>query len=559
MYKITTRAARSRDKAKFPFGSAYFKRPQHTKKVEKFMDYSRLRNGNDVRGVASAGVPGEEVNLTKTAAERISRAFCLWLKKRLRKNRVLVAVGHDSRISAAELLSGVRAGVTQSGNDLLSTGLSSTPSMFMLLQDEEFFGGKESVPDGSIMLTASHLPFNRNGLKFFTKESGLEADGVKEILSLASQLSEADKADGTADKTDKADGTPGTVREQSYMDKYAADLVKKVRNACGGETPLKGKKIIVDAGGGAGGFYAEKVLSPLGADTSGSQYLTPDGYFKGHIPNPENETAMRSICEAVKREKADFGIIFDTDVDRAGAVDSTGEEINRNRLIALISAILLSERPGTIVTDSVTSDGLAEFIVSHGGRHHRFKRGYKNVINEAIRLNDAGEYAPLAIETSGHAALKENYFLDDGAYLVTRLLIALAVASKQGKNLGDLIADLKMPAEAAELRFKFKPDCDFKTLGANLIAQLEEYAKTKPYIAPAPDNHEGVRLNFDKAHGAGWLLVRMSLHEPILPTNAESEEKGGAKKIVNELYAFLQRFDFLDLSPAEAYLGIEKQ
>lgn len=514
------------------------------------MDYSRLRNGNDVRGVASAGVPGEEINLTKTAAEHISRAFCLWLKSRLHKSRVLVAVGHDSRISAAELLSGVRAGVTQSGNDLLSTGLSSTPSMFMLLQDEEFFGGKEALPDGSIMLTASHLPFNRNGLKFFTRESGLEADDVKEILSIASKLSESAK-------TDKTSETPGTVREQSYMDKYSADLVRKVRKACGSETPLKGKKIIVDAGGGAGGFYAEKVLTPLGANTSGSQYLTPDGYFKGHIPNPENETAMRSICEAVKREKADFGIIFDTDVDRAGAVDSTGEEINRNRLIALISAILLSEQPGTIVTDSVTSDGLAEFIVSHGGRHHRFKRGYKNVINEAIRLNGAGEYAPLAIETSGHAALKENYFLDDGAYLVTRLLIALAKAARQGKNLSDLIADLKMPAEAAELRFKFKPDCDFKALGANLIAQLEDYAKTKPYITPAPDNHEGVRLNFDKAHGAGWLLVRMSLHEPILPTNAESEEKGGAKKIVSELYSFLQRFDFLDLSPAKVYLGID--
>ena len=516
------------------------------------MDYSRLRNGNDVRGIASEGVPGEEVDLTETAAEHISGAFCLWLKKRLHKNRVLAAVGHDSRISAAKLLSGVEKGVTGSGNDLLVTGLSSTPSMFMLLQDAEFFGGAENVPDGSIMLTASHLPFNRNGLKFFTKESGLEADDVKEILSLASELSKSPKAENPAERR-------GTVRVQSYMDKYAADLVKKVRGACGSETPLEGKKIIVDAGGGAGGFYAEKVLAPLGANTSGSQYLAPDGYFKGHIPNPENETAMRSICEAVKREKADFGIIFDTDVDRAGAVDSTGEEINRNRLIALISAILLSEKRGTIVTDSVTSDGLAEFIAAHGGKHHRFKRGYKNVINEAIRLNNAGEYAPLAIETSGHAALKENYFLDDGAYLITRLLIALAQAAKQGKNLSDFIADLKMPAEAAELRFKFKPNTDFKTLGANLIEQLKEYAKTKPYITPAPDNYEGVRLNFDKAHGAGWLLVRMSLHEPILPTNAESEEIGGAKKIVSELYSFLQRFEFLDLSPAEAYLGIEKQ
>ncbi len=520
------------------------------------MDYSILRNGNDVRGIASEGVTGEEVNLTKTATEHISRAFCRWLKKRLHKERVLVAAGHDSRISAAELLSGVQAGVTKSGNDLFVTGLSSTPSMFMLLQDGEFFGGAENVPDGSIMLTASHLPFNRNGLKFFTKESGLESEDVKEILSLASLFSESHEAE-PAEPADSPE--LGAVHTRSYMDKYSADLVKKVREACGSETPLKGKKIIVDAGGGAGGFYAEKVLAPLGANTSGSQYLTPDGYFKGHIPNPENETAMRSICEAVKREKADFGIIFDTDVDRAGAVDSTGEEINRNRLIALISAILLSEKAGTIVTDSVTSDGLAEFIVSHGGKHHRFRRGYKNVINEAIRLNNAGEYAPLAIETSGHAALKENYFLDDGAYLITRLLIALAKAAKEGKNLSDLIADLKMPAEAAELRFRFKPNCDFKALGADLIERLKEYAKTKPYITPAPENHEGVRLNFDKAHGAGWLLVRMSLHEPILPTNAESEEKGGAKKIVSELYAFLRQFDFLDLSPAEQYLEIKKQ
>lgn len=133
----------------------------------------------------------------------------------------------------------------------------------------------------------------------------------------------------------------------------------------------------MDAGNGAGGFYAEKVLLPLGADTTGSQFLEPDGRFPNHIPNPENETAMRSVCEAVKNSGADFGIIFDTDVDRAGAVDENGEEINRNRLIALISAILLAEKPGTIVTDSVTSDGLAQFIEAHGGKHCRFRRGYK--------------------------------------------------------------------------------------------------------------------------------------------------------------------------------------
>ncbi|MDD6995261.1 MAG: hypothetical protein SPH68_03465 [Candidatus Borkfalkiaceae bacterium] len=506
------------------------------------MDYSRLRNGTDVRGIAVAGVLHEDVNLTEQAARDISRAFCLWLKRKLGKRRVRVAVGYDSRISAPVLLAGVQEGVTF-GDDLVVTGLSSTPSMFMLLQDEPFFSARGGAIDGSVMITASHLPFNRNGLKFFTRRGGLEADDVKEILAVAGDEAAL-----------YVSGERGTVTTHYYMDKYSADLVQKVRAACGTEKPLSGKKILVDAGGGAGGFYAEKVLVPLGADIGGSQFLEPDGYFKGHIPNPENEAAMASVCAAVKREKADFGIIFDTDVDRAGAVDSAGEEINRNRLIALISAILLAERPGTIVTDSVTSDGLAQFIVSHGGRHHRFKRGYKNVINEAIRLNAAGEYTPLAIETSGHAALKENYFLDDGAYLITRLLIALAKVSEQGKKLTDLISDLKMPEEATELRFKFKDGCDFTAEGARIIGQLKIYAAEKDYITPAKENYEGVRLNFDTAHGAGWLLVRMSLHEPILPVNAESEKAGGVKEIIGGLYEFLKDFDCLDLSPAETFL-----
>ena len=106
-------------------------------------------------------------------------------------------------------------------------------------------------------------------------------------------------------------------------------------------------------------------------------------------------------------------------------MDSEGNELNRNRLIALISAIVLKEHPGsTIVTDSITSDGLTEFIEQDlQGIHQRFKRGYKNVINEAIRLNQECQESWLAIETSGHGAMKENYFLDDGAYLVTKLVI----------------------------------------------------------------------------------------------------------------------------------------
>jgi len=170
-----------------------------------------------------------------------------------------------------------------------------------------------------------------------------------------------------------------------------------------------------------------KVLDQLGADTTGSQFLEPDGHFPNHIPNPENKEAMASIRDATLRTKAHLGIIFDTDVDRAAVVDMAGNEINRDRLIALIAAIILEEHPhSTVVTDSVTSNGLADFIAIKGGRHHRFKRGYKNVIDEGIRLNKEGTECHLAIETSGHGAVKENYFLDDGAYLVVKILIKMA-------------------------------------------------------------------------------------------------------------------------------------
>ncbi len=499
--------------------------------LEEFLS---LRNGTDVRGVACEGMEGEPVTLTQEAVERIARAFCLWLIARTGKKSVNVAVGYDSRITAPALCAATVKGVTEVGCDAIVTGLSTTPSMFMLLKDEK----AAEKCQGSIMLTASHLPFHRNGMKFFTVDGGLEGEEVKAILTTAASL-----------PVDKY--SIGEEREYYYLDRYADALVQKVRSATGAEQPLLGKKIIVDAGNGAGGFFVDKVLIPLGANTSGSQFLEPDGNFPNHIPNPENKEAMRSVCEAVKKAKADFGIIFDTDVDRAGAVDKNGEEINRNRLIALISAILLEEKAGTIVTDSVTSSGLSEFITQKGGRHHRFKRGYKNVINEALRLNAEGEYTPLAIETSGHAALQENYFLDDGAYLITRLLIALAKAAKKKKQLTDLIADLKCPAQALEVRLRFVSGSDFKSLGQALLESFENYAKTLSYATLPESNYEGCRVSFDDKHGMGWALLRMSLHEPILPINVESDEPHGCLKILKILYYFLRQYPFLDLAPLE--------
>lgn len=491
------------------------------------MDYKKLQNGSDIRGVALEGIEGQNVNLTEQASKDLGRGFALWLIKKTGKKELRIAIGRDSRLSGETLTKWIASEITKQGIEVTDFGMASTPAMFMstITEGYEF--------DGSIMVTASHLPFNRNGFKFFTKKGGVESSDIKEIIALA----ESNEQTGLkASKTLKGE----------FMNKYSEILADKIRKATGEDKPLKGFKIVVDAGNGAGGFYVDKVLKPLGADTKGSRFLEPDGSFPNHIPNPENEQAMESITEAVKEVKADFGIIFDTDVDRAGAVLSDGSELNRNRIIAMLSAILLREHPGTtIVTDSITSMGLAEFIKEKGGTHLRFKRGYRNVINESIRLNGLGQDSQLAMETSGHGALKENYFLDDGAYLVTKLLIELAKGKKQGYTLESLIASLKEPKESVEFRMNILLE-EFKPYGQQVIDSLTEYAEKQQGWSIAPDNHEGIRVNLDGKHGNGWFLLRLSLHDPLLPLNIESNSEGGAKIIAKELARFIKTFDKLD-------------
>ena len=375
------------------------------------------------------------------------------------------------------------------------------------------------------MVTASHLPFNRNGLKFFTPKGGLDGKDISAILDIAES--------GDFD-TPRSEGCRATF---DFMTAYSHHLARYIRDGVGSDDylhPLAGMHIIVDAGNGNGGFF-EKVLRSLGAETTGSQFLNPDGHFPNHIPNPENAEAMASVCEAVKKSNADLGVIFDTDVDRSAIVDHKGDPINRNALIALISAVILEEHPGsTIVTDSVTSDGLAEFIRSKGGKHHRFRRGYRNVINEGKRLNESGEECWLAIETSGHAALRENYFLDDGAYLVAKLIVYAAKLNKQGKQLQDIIATLKQPEESKEIRIKIT-EPDFKAYGAKVLQEMKEKFAAVPGWSIVEPNYEGIRISCTNADEDGWLLLRMSLHDPVMPLNIESNVKGGVAVIENKL------------------------
>ena len=292
------------------------------------------------------------------------------------------------------------------------------------------------------------------------------------------------------------------------------------------------------------------MLEQLGADVKDSLFLEPDGMFPNHIPNPENSDAMQSIIEAVKMHKADLGIIFDTDVDRAAFVDHNGNPINRNELIALVAAIILEKFPKSwIVTDSITSDGLTDFISKNlKGNHHRFKRGYKNVINEGILLDKNGKECHLAIETSGHAAIKENQWLDDGAYLAAIIVVKMAKMKLKGKGkLADLIIDLPVPLESEEFRLKIL-DANFKERGSHLLSDIEAFSqKTEGWLV-VPNNYEGIRIKCDKDNGNGWFLLRMSLHDPVMPLNIESESIGGVELMMDKLLDFFSSQEGIDVS-----------
>ena len=501
--------------------------------------FMKLKNGNDVRG-AFIATEEEKQTFTPELAAWIAKAFAAFLagKEKKQAGQLRIGIGHDSRVSAPQLKA---AGITGlSGCTVYDCGLITTPAMFqsVILPDSSF--------DGAIMLTASHLPFNRNGMKFFTKSGALSSAELTGILDCAVKMAE-EYADQHGTETllmpDAAGGKePVQFDMKGVYCAHMRALIKENTHSADQDAPLKGLHILVDSGNGASGFFATDILEALGADISGSQFLEPDGMFPNHVPNPENKDAMASVREAVLKAGADLGVIFDCDGDRAAVVFSDGTEVNRNALIALLAVIVSEKAPGSwVVTDSVTSDELGVFLTEKlGMKHLRFKRGYKNVIDRGIKLNERGERCELAIETSGHGAFKENHFSDDGAYIALKIICRMADLMQEGKRIEDLTADLKSPAEAREIRYKIT-ETDFAAYGKQVLEDFRTFCESAPEFEIVEPNYEGIRVNYDIEGMTGWVLLRMSLHDPVMPMNLESSVSGGCEAVMAMLKNFFDQ------------------
>ncbi|KAK8567551.1 hypothetical protein V6N13_105511 [Hibiscus sabdariffa] len=551
--------------------------------VDEEMDrIRRLQNGSDVRGVALEGEKGRTVDLTPPAVEAIAESFGEWVIKGLEKERgrpvedVTVSLGKDPRLSGASLSVAVFAGLARAGCSTFDMGLATTPACFMSTLLPPF------AYDASIMMTASHLPYTRNGLKFFTKKGGLTSPEVEEICDKAARK----YANRLTRVSTMLNSPPKRVDFMRAYAKHLRDIIiERVNHPIHYDTPLEGFQIIVNAGNGSGGFFTWDVLDKLGADTFGSLHLNPDGMFPNHIPNPEDKTAMALTRAAVLENSADLGIVFDTDVDRSGVVDNKGNPINGDKLIALMSAIVLKEHPGTtIVTDARTSMALTRFITVKGGHHCLYRVGYRNVIDKGVHLNEDGIETHLMMETSGHGALKENYFLDDGAYMVVKIIIEMVRMKLEGSNegIGSLIKDLEEPSESVELRMNIISEAKYaKARGTELIEAFRSYIEegqlegweldscgdcwvSEGCLVDSNDSPAAIdahmyraKVSNEKDEEIGWVHIRQSIHNPNIAINMQSSVPGGCLQMTRALkdkFLLASGMDeFLDISQVDKY------
>ena len=157
------------------------------------------------------------------------------------------------------------------------------------------------------------------------------------------------------------------------------------------------------------------------------------------------------------------------------------------------------------------------------------------------------------METSGHAAFRDNFFLDDGMYLVTYLICEALNRKREGQTLSALLEGLREPVESVEIRL---PLLDEEEGPEELTEMVLSHTLENPEWQLAPDNREGVRIlfNLDGQVNSAWLQLRLSVHDPVMPLNAESDIPGGVKRILSELYALIQNVETVDLTPLKAYL-----
>ena len=441
----------------------------------------------DIRGII-----GE--TLGEADAYAIGRGFATLLGQAGGRT---VAVGYDGRLSSPMLEEALVRGINDSGLDAVRVGMGPTPMLYY---------AEASAEDvqGGIQITGSHNPANYNGFKMVFQGRPFFGDDIQELGRLA--------AVGAW-----TNGT-GTHQRRDVMDAYIARMIEGLAGI--DHAALAQLKIGWDAGNGAAGPALELLVKQIPGEHH-LLFTEVDGNFPNHHPDPTEEKNLADLKALVAAKKLDFGVAFDGDGDRIGAIDGQGRVIWGDQLLMIYAEDLLRILPGAaIIADVKASRALFERVVQLGGRPTMWKTGHSLIKS---KMKEIG--APLAGEMSGHVFFAHEYYgFDDALYAAIRLI---AASIRLGKSVTELRGEMPALVNTPELRFQVDESRKF--------AVIEEVRDRLSAAGADVDATDGVRVSTSD----GWWLLRASNTQDVLVARAESDDQAGLDRLMEQIDAQL--------------------
>ena len=435
----------------------------------------------DIRGVI-------DDTLGAADAYAIGRSFGTCL---IRAGGKTAAVGYDGRVSSPILEEALVRGLTECGVDVIRIGMGPTP---MLYYAEAAMDGV----DGGIEITGSHNPANYNGFKMVLQ--GRPFFGA-DIVQIGAMAAAGDWIDGK-----------GTASEYDIIDEYVARLMQAA--------PAQGFRIGWDTGNGAAGPVVEKLTKLLPGEHH-LLFTEVDGNFPNHHPDPTDEANLSDLRKLVAERNLDFGLAFDGDGDRIGAIDGKGRVIWGDQLLQIYAEDVLAEVPGaTIIADVKASQALFDRVTALGGKPLMWKTGHSLIKS---KMKETG--SPLAGEMSGHIFFKHDYYgFDDAIYAAIRLI---AASAKLGKSVTELRGAMPEMINTPEMRFQVDESRKFAVIDEVLARLSADGADV--------NNTDGARVNT----ADGWWLLRASNTQDVLVARAEASSEAGLERLMAQIDAQL--------------------
>lgn len=438
----------------------------------------------DIRGVVGD-------TLTEDIAEQIGRAFG---SEMLARGEGRVIVGRDNRLSSEGLADSLMAGIRTAGADTINIGEVATPVVY--------HASVTSDNTPAIMITGSHLPPDRNGFKMTLGTTPFFGD---DIQNLKTRINQNDFASGKGTHSDDLE-TPT---------RYMADLAGRF------ETSEKEFTVVVDAGNGMAGAFAPTLVRYMGHKLI-ELYTLSDGTYPNHPADPFVEENLLDAQGVLLTKDADLAMVFDGDADRLGMIDHHGQVHSTDRLlIPLVLDVLRRHEGATIVTDPLVSSVLIETIKGAGGVPLMWKSGHSNIKTKMKEVN-----APLALETSGHVFIADDYYgYDDGIYTGLRMLELLSRA--RTAPLAEIMATLPQLHTTPQ----YRPAC------AEDKKQKVIKAVGKAFNNEDINDVDGVRVSLKN----GWFIIRASNTEPKLSLRFEATDEETLNTMRDKVTKILQK------------------